>query len=193
MIEKLSRTLSNHIYKNLNKYDNCTDQTIIQYGLECILNMAIPCLFYLTYAAITNSIPETILWLFIFISYRNLIGGYHANSHVKCIIISTIYGILCIHLIDNLDNNYYQIKLATLIVLSIIHIIINPIVQDACANNTAYLRRLKREIFLMLTFYIAIIAIFHDPLPQLANIVFIGVSSAEFLFVLYRFSIFIHK
>ena len=87
MIEKISHYFSKQLAANTE------EEEILQYGFECLINTFIPVIFFLVFAIVQNMITETMIWLILFLLLRNYIGGYHASSHVRCIVISTIYGL----------------------------------------------------------------------------------------------------
>ena len=90
MIEKISATLAEFICTNLPNENNDSKYEILKYGFECIINTGIPCIIYFIVSIINHMQLETLIWFIVFIFYRNLIGGYHASSHFKCILFSIL-------------------------------------------------------------------------------------------------------
>ena len=97
MIEKISFYLAKKIYICSEANNLCVadeeneDIQVLQYGIECIINMSIPFIVIFGYAWYFKMLMPMIIWMTMFLSLRNYIGGYHANSHFQCILYSIVY------------------------------------------------------------------------------------------------------
>lgn len=95
MIEKISAILAKWILQNTTTSPSDSDEyELLEYGIECIINTLIPIIFFITYSLSQCMFVEMLCWFITFLYIRNVIGGYHASSHISCIIVSTIYGII---------------------------------------------------------------------------------------------------
>ena len=45
-----------------------------------------------------------LIWCVMFLMLRNYIGGYHAKTHFRCILYSSVYGVIAMYGIDLLIN-----------------------------------------------------------------------------------------
>ena len=75
------------------------DIAVVSYGIECLLNLCIPFFFFLIYSCFTHRILGMVYFLISFLFLRNHIGGFHAKSHIRCLLYSTIYGLFFLWLL----------------------------------------------------------------------------------------------
>lgn len=140
MIEYISRFLAKLIY-DCNAADAAEEVSreeeieILQYGIECIINILIPLIIIFIYACFSHRLPEMFIWLFSFLILRNFIGGYHASSHIRCMIFSSMVGILAILYISHMSTELSIIKIIILILLFLIFLLIGPITQNESYNH----------------------------------------------------------
>lgn len=192
MIEQISFYLASKIISTdkSQKYSS-DDIEVIKYGIECIINTSIPIVFYLLFCFVTDIFPEFLLWLITFLTFRNCIGGYHASSHQKCIIFSIVFGIFSLYAIKTYSSLHLWFKLILLILSSCNHIIFEPITNTKETANTK-LNLKMRSITLLFVATIATI-IFHNPQPLSSNALFIGIISAEALYIIEKLKQLIFK
>lgn len=124
MIEKISHYFSKQLAANTE------EEEILQYGFECLINTFIPVILFLVFAIVQNMITETMIWLILFLLLRNYIGGYHASSHVRCIVISTIYGLTALFCIYYFKSIPLIAEICICLLIIILHIILGPIIND---------------------------------------------------------------
>ncbi len=180
MIEKIAETIAKKLIKTDNGFYDSDELDIIKYGMECILNISIPFIFYVFFSIMTNVFFQMLVWFCCFLFFRNIIGGYHANSHIKCIIYSTIYGIFAISLISVFNEFNILVMTAIMIVMFIIHIIINPVISSPDKD----LKHYKRKALLFLMIFTFIILILRPISVSFSISVFLGILSAELLFII---------
>lgn len=125
MIQRISHYFSKKLASN------SEEQEILQYGFECLINTLIPIILYFLFALTQNMIFESIIWLVLFLLLRNYIGGYHASSHGRCIIISTLYGLLTLFCINYFKSIPITIEIAVCSSVAILHILLGPIITDS--------------------------------------------------------------
>ena len=73
-----------------------SDREVYLYSLECILNELIADSLLILCGILASRLTEIILWLVLFTSIRINLGGYHAKTHIRCIMSSTLLGCACI-------------------------------------------------------------------------------------------------
>ena len=93
MIQLLAKKLSNFLIESGLPSENIE---IYSYGAECFLNLLICNSLLLFFGFSTHHLIEILLWIISFSCLRHHIGGYHANSHISCISLSVLLGILSI-------------------------------------------------------------------------------------------------
>lgn len=184
MIEKISSIIAKYICNNMSANTIESKYEIIEYGIECIINITIPIVFFFCYSLICGSIFEMATWLTIFLIYRNHIGGYHASSHLKCILFSTVYGLLALYVIPWAIYIPFPHKTFFLLLCFTIHIFINPIIHHEENRNPTYLKQCRIKILITLLISCLLIILFNRLMTPISNAIFIGIISAEFLYII---------
>ena len=98
MIEKISYYLAKKIYMCSEADVTCVvdekneDVQVLQYGIECMINMSIPVMVIFVCAWYFKMLIPMLIWCVMFLILRNYIGGYHAKTHFRCILYSSVYG-----------------------------------------------------------------------------------------------------
>ena len=185
MIEKISATLAEFICTSLPNENNDSKYEILKYGFECIINTGIPCVIYFIVSIINHMQLETLIWFIVFIFYRNLIGGYHASSHFKCILFSSLYGILAILLIPSSLYIPTKCKIYIMLILIILHFFFKPVIHHEEDMNSFYLRTTQIKIHMLLLTLLFSILILDNIAHSLSCSIFVGVLSSELLFIFY--------
>lgn len=162
-------------------FSNNDDFEIIKYGIECIINILIPIIVYFIFSTITHNIINMLIWLPAFLFLRNYIGGYHASSHIRCIIFSSLFGILCIWVSSILTNEYLYIKISIITTCLILYLIEGPILQNETylsIKNSLYIKGLI--VFILECFFMLLLFYFNI---KLGNCFFLSILGAYILYV----------
>ena len=61
---------------------------VYTYGIELLLSFIISVSLILVIGSLMNKLIETLIFLFLFISIRQMTGGYHAKSYFRCQIVT---------------------------------------------------------------------------------------------------------
>ena len=187
MIENLSSKLAIRLLNKIQADDYNIQYEILEYGIECIINMFIPIIIYISFAVYIKVFPQMLIWLFIFLFYRNLIGGYHANSHIECIFFSSLYGLAAINSIQLLSCTNLSFKIIILFLLIIIHIFVKPIIHHREDYSPVYMRKCRIKIYIFIVTSCVLILLFNNTIPSISSAIFTGIISAEILYVIARF------
>lgn len=159
------------------------DIEVVQYGIECFINIAFPILIIGIVAIIKDQLLEMILWLLSFLLLRNYIGGYHASSHMKCIFFSCVLGISAIFSFTLLPSISLQVKIISCILFLLGNVIAGPILQESYGEMETKKRKQKAIFFL---FEYVMVFSFIEINVQISNSIFIGIVSAELLYLIKR-------
>lgn len=173
MIKKISHCFANKLANNIE------EQEILQYGFECLINTSIPIIFFFIFAVLENMIFETIIWLVLFLLLRNYIGGYHATTHERCILISTIYGLSILLFLHYIKFVPITVEVCICAIIIFFHILYGPIINDCYLLNN-YTKYKKISLFLIVTETIAIIFLNYYNF-RIHLCIFLSIISAEFL------------
>ncbi|MGN0631755.1 MAG: accessory gene regulator B family protein [Ruminococcus sp.] len=82
MITFLSKTISHFLYRN--SVINKQELEVYQYGFEIIISTLLGFLITLLVGVVFQMILLSVLYYVIFVVLRQLTGGYHADSYLKC-------------------------------------------------------------------------------------------------------------
>lgn len=80
---------------------------IYRYGAECVINEVTSDLFLLILAFYLNRMWEMAVWIALFTVLRVNLGGFHASSHGKCVVCSTVAGVVCTFLYPVFTGNLF--------------------------------------------------------------------------------------
>ena len=121
MIKQFAGTITSFlIHENIINED---DYEIYNYGTEQILINLATLLVVSIIATITNSWVETIFFLIGMVPIRAVAGGFHANTQMRCNVLTVfvfILNISIINLLKNYINFYLLLALLSFILFSII-------------------------------------------------------------------------
>lgn len=93
-------------------------ERIISYGAECFFNELLADLLLVIFALLVHRILDTVIWIAAFTAVRVHLGGWHANTHIGCILSSTVIGGVCV-LLSPVLNKAPAFIVIVLIVVSI--------------------------------------------------------------------------
>jgi len=86
MLSRTSKFIVNKLY-DMNNIEDKNRREITAYGLEIILSTFLSITAVLIFAAVTERVKETIIFLVFFMPLRTYGGGYHADTHFRCFLI----------------------------------------------------------------------------------------------------------
>jgi accessory gene regulator B len=99
MINKISALLSEEIKLRLNSSDN--EKEIYAYSIEVLISLFINLVILSFTAYILKKQAELIIFILFFSVLRSYAGGYHAKTHIECMVLS-----FCIFMISALSSTY---------------------------------------------------------------------------------------
>ncbi len=122
--------LSNQITKNLLKRNVISDEEkeLYDYGLFMMISYIVFFLISILFGIILNILFSSILFYISFCLLRNFAGGIHANSEIKCDIITTV-SILISEILIKIFIDYGLVSLAfvMLIIFSVCLCVFKPV------------------------------------------------------------------
>lgn len=181
MIEKFSKFLATKLIIN----DSPTESYLLevyQYGIECIINTFIPLFIIFIYSLLIHQGIEMIIWTFSFLALRNYLGGYHATSHIRCMCISTIVGIIVVYMQSISPYSYIVFKLTSTVFCFAFYVKFGPITQEDFSieiRQKLYVHGIFLFLFLIIIFSVLMyFKIF------IGNSVFFGILTAWFFYAI---------
>lgn len=167
---------------------NQDDRDVYIYGIECFVNAFTADAIMLLIGYMTNRLPAAILWIIFFTIVRTQVGGYHATTHLRCLLASTALGSVCIFAYPLLSP--YKLLIFLLSLLSLLIIIkIAPVIHK---NHPVSERRIKPIRWRAIAggaVELALITLFLFIYADLSGIIFLALFSATILgFIGYLFT-----
>lgn len=84
MISKLAKGIAHFfVVQNITEESK---EIIYTYGMELLIFDVLNTLIVLLIALISHTLPTVIVFVAVFMGLRKFVGGYHANSHLSCIL-----------------------------------------------------------------------------------------------------------
>lgn len=185
MIEKAALYLAKKIQSNTSDQTSSFEDTdVLRYGIECIINTAIPVIIYFIYSVCNKMCVDMLLWLISFLILRNYIGGFHANSNIKCIVLSSLFGIAALIVMQSINTISVIIIIIFYCLTSLVIIFCRPIIYDISHSSPQkQLRMLTQKSILTVCIELFLCLIFNRLLPHYGNAIFIGSCCALILYV----------
>lgn len=122
MINKICKLYANTLV--LDGIISEDDREIHEYGMAALLINMINYGLWLAFALLSNTIVETGIFLFSYSILRNIIGGWHASTPIRCTICGAVMWACMISVYKTVVINDKALLIVTLfLVLCLIHII----------------------------------------------------------------------
>ena len=126
MISKLSNQITKYLLKKNVISDE--EKELYDYGLFMIISYIVFFLVSILFGMVLNILFSSILFYISFCLVRNFAGGIHANSEIKCNIITTVSILISEILIKIfIDYSLVSIAFVMLIISSICFCVIKPV------------------------------------------------------------------
>lgn len=131
-----------------------------RYGLEIFISSLLELTSILFISIFMNNFLETLLFFAAFIPLRVYAGGYHADTQIKCYMVSLgVYGLFTI-LIRTIPISWYTIVIYISISMSLIIVLMLAPVRHSNKTLTPQKTKTYKEISVVICTIEAIIALF---------------------------------
>ncbi|MCL2153798.1 MAG: accessory gene regulator B family protein [Oscillospiraceae bacterium] len=164
---------------------------VYTYGIELIISAFINILLMVIISTIFQQYYDWLLFLAAFIPIRSIAGGYHAGSHLNCIVVGTICFTILL-LVCRLKINW-EIVILTIAILSFSLILSFSPVEAHNKKLKEEQRKKNRKISICIGFanlIIAAAAYLFQGFSGILNIYFAGVFAASFSMLVVKMQIF---
>ncbi len=121
MIDYISNKMLSYLLNNNAISDDEDDRAHYKYGIEITISSFLNIIFVLALGIFFSKIELSVVFLFLFISIRQLTGGYHAKSYFRCNLTMCVSFCCCVFATFILKNNFN-------LSFIIIHIILSSII-----------------------------------------------------------------
>jgi len=125
MINLVTEILVNRLVKK--KIISEKEIEIYQFGIECFIMKACHIISYFIIAICFHMVLELLIFLMTFMPLRVYAGGYHANTPVKCYIVSCFAVLSAMCLIYLMPTQIIQYSIRMALVVSFVLLIIVPV------------------------------------------------------------------
>lgn len=187
MIDKLSKRITSFLIHEESISEENAE--IYQYGVEITISSVLNIVLIVLVSIFTKSILSGIIFLIIFITLRQLSGGYHATTYFRC---NTIF--LFTYIFVLLMSRYVVISFwanSIFILLGIIVLLLfapvpnvhKPLTRDACKKN-------KRNAIIIYILFSLIELLLFEAIPYYSRILFFTLMSIMMLII---FEIFMQR
>lgn len=136
------------------------DAEIYSYSFEMLLASFANLVAIIGIAFFLNKIPETLIYLSVFFPLRIIAGGYHADTHFRCILILIVTYLLVLFLIAKIPVDVRVFAVLISIFISLITIFLLAPVEDINNPMTKEQEvKLKSKSRIVIVFYFITIAV----------------------------------
>lgn len=132
------KQLSDYIATMLSSYGIIQKDKIslCSYGLEIFISSSIEVICILILSLIVHNFAETLLFFTAFIPLRIYSGGFHAETRLKCFLVSlAVYAIFTLIILKTPYEIYYLINLSIAAISQIIVLTASPIIHHNKSVN----------------------------------------------------------
>ena len=143
------------------------EKEIYAYGFEIMISETVNWIITIIIAIFTGKIIETVVYMLAFMRLRGALGGFHASSHTRCIVISALVYVLCLYIINKTPINIYWILIGGGLLLHMGLVIkIAPVAHPnkPFINEREYLKFKKKSYKLSFIYCGICIMLFLSPL-----------------------------
>lgn len=162
------------------------DDEIISYGLEIIITKAVFIAIIIFLGIITKCLPDVIAFIISFTVIRQYGGGYHADTRIRCFILSVLTLFLDIVMIKLADLGFISMLFLIIItLLSIVYIwIVAPIDtknKRLDADEIVHYGKRAKVVILILCLIVCILLFFK--INNYARAIMFGIVTEAFLMI----------
>lgn len=163
MISKLAKNIAHFfVVKNITEESK---EVIYAYGMELLISDVLNTLIVLMIALISHTLPAVIIFIAVFMVLRRFVGGYHANSHLSCMLTLVMVMLVFSYGICNISGQTAQVFSISFITMALpIIFCITPVPHpNKPMSAEKGIRLRKRSIILAAVLSVVVIAllIFH--------------------------------
>lgn len=163
MISKLAKNIAHFfVVKNITEESK---EVIYAYGMELLISDVLNTLIVLMIALISHTLPAVIIFIAVFMVLRRFVGGYHANSHLSCMLTLVVVMLVFSYGICNISGQTAQVFSISFITMALpIIFCITPVPHpNKPMSAEKGIRLRKRSIILAAVLSVVVIAllIFH--------------------------------
>lgn len=162
------------------------DDEIISYGLEIIITKAVFIAIIIFLGIITKCLPDVIAFIIAFTVIRQYGGGYHADTRIRCFILSVLTLVLDIVMIKLAELGFISMLFLIIItLLSIVYIwIVAPIDtknKRLDADEIVHYGKRAKVVVIILCLIVCILLFFK--INNYARAIMFGIVTEAFLMI----------
>lgn len=176
MIETFSKCFANYLVTN---GADSAKENIYAYGMECFLNEIISDFLLLFLGILFNRIFYIIVWCISFTIIRIFLGGFHASTHARCILIGTIIGICSFYI--NPIWNYPWIFILVFIYTLILAIFYAPIIHKNHPVSPKKKVKAKKKAIFFITLESCLAFLLYPYHKELSSFIMTGFLTASLM------------
>lgn len=181
MIHTLAEKWANCLAKNGAALEN---RDILIYGIECAINEVLANIIVFTIAFILHIPLEMLIWQIFWLLLRVNLGGHHANSHLTCLIYSTVLAVGCVLILPYISA-YSWLLLIEIVVTLIVAFFFAPFIHPNRLISKEHKERVRKHGKITAVIECILIVIFYFIFPSwVAQVAAIGMFAATVMCIL---------
>ena len=162
MITRLAKKISHYFIEK--EVINEQDYEIYVYSFELLISTLVNMVLIIVIALLSKKLTETVFYLLAFLPLRVIAGGYHADTHLRCILILFISYLIFLFALTFISLKLSVIiSIASLIISTLIILIFAPVEDQNNPLSKEQKIKLKLKsrvtVFLMVVFTFCILII----------------------------------
>lgn len=159
MIEKICNTLTNKIRKEMPDIDDERAE-VINYGLQLVLGEIPKVLLIFAISYVLGILKLTLLSFLFILPYRAVSGGTHLQTHLGCILATSIFYMGNVFISQYLVWNTSFIKNVAVLLIWIFSVVMIKKYAPADTEAIPILRKKERKIKQILSFVVMTVTLF---------------------------------
>lgn len=125
------------------------DEEVYAYGMELLLSTVFNLLIAIFIAALSDTFIPCLINLTAFVTIRIYAGGYHADTHLGCMITLIVVQSLFVAIIKVLSVEIFRISIPFMVLISIVSIIVlAPVSHPNKPLSDALKARLRKKAYI---------------------------------------------
>ena len=158
MISAMSKKLASFFVKN--KTISEEDQEVYSYSIELLLATIMNVVVLSVLAIVTKTVWQTTLFVVGFVPFRFIAGGYHAKTHLRCLVVllvNYIAFLTIIYFLPTSANLYVSIGCLLFAVITILSLA--PVEHKNKPLSKKEKTRLRKKVIMLLAIYLTALII----------------------------------
>lgn len=153
MLHKLSETIADYFFDEKDQYT----MDVYIYGIELVLSSLLGNILVILIGIVTGSLIESIIFMAALTSVRVFSGGYHANTYLKCNIITLVSATFSVTLSKLFKTVFSTQVVLYLLICNFILLLLTIIVYCPVENRNKQIEHGDKNKFKLISIAVVVI------------------------------------